>query len=159
MSIAGGGATSALSGFDAVPSQSGGATLESFVGTPTRRATSVSAPVTCSPHAARQCSITLALTATAIVHHRRETVTVGTATARLAAGATRRLYVTLDRRGNRLLTRRRRLAVTFTVKGTVIGVLTATLRSRALVLDAAQGQVATGSRTPIARSGSIRRSG
>ena len=46
-----GGSASATSGFDGVPSQSGGTITESFVGTDQHTATSVSAPVTCSPQA------------------------------------------------------------------------------------------------------------
>ena len=57
-----GGSASATSGFDGVPSQTQGKINETIVGTDTRGANSVSAPVSCSPQATGSCAITLLLT-------------------------------------------------------------------------------------------------
>ena len=131
-----GGSASATAGFDAVPSQVQSTIIESFVGTDKRGATSVSAPVTCSPQAAGRCTITLLLTATQTVQHRRKRVTVGSTTTTLAAGTTRRLRVSLSASGRLWLSNQHTLRATFTVKGTVIGTLTATLKTDELVLGA-----------------------
>lgn len=135
VTIAGdGGSATATSGFDAVPSESAGKVIETFVGTDTHGASSVSAPVTCSPQAAGSCTIKLLLTATETVRHRSETVTVGSATAAIGAGASRTLSVSLNATGKRILKAKHTLTVTLTVSGTVIGTLTATLQSDKLVL-------------------------
>jgi hypothetical protein len=91
-------------------------------------------PITCSPQAAGSCTLTLRLTAVRIVRYRRGTITVGFATATLAAGATRTLTAWLNEKGKRLLKKRRRLGVTVTVTGTVVGTLVATLREERVVL-------------------------
>lgn len=128
-----GGSASATSGFDAIPSQAAGEIVESFVGTAKKAATSVSAPVTCSPQAASGCTIRLRLSANRIVHHRRRTVTVGSLTTVLAAGTTRTLSVSLNVTGRRLLRKRHTLAATLNVRGTILGTLTAKLQTDKLV--------------------------
>ena len=124
-----GGSASATSGFDAVPLQ----VVETFVGQATRGATSISAPVTCSPMAAGSCTIRLRLSANRIVHHRRQSVIVGSFTTKLRAGRRRTLSIPLNAVGQGLLKKRHRLAATMDVSGTVVGTLTAKLRTEKLV--------------------------
>ena len=124
-----GGSASATSGFDAVPLQ----IVESFVGTAKRNATSISAPVTCSPMAAGSCTIRLWLSANRIVHHRRQSVIVGFFSTKLLAGRRRTLSLSLNAIGRGLLRQRHRLAATLDVSGTVVGTLTAKLRTEKLV--------------------------
>jgi hypothetical protein len=124
-----GGSTTAISGFDGVPAESGAKISESFVGTDRAAATAVSAPVTCSSQAIDGCTITLALVAIKTVHHQSVKVAVGRITAKLAAGATRTLKVALNATGRALLKKQHTLAATLTVSGTVIGTLKATLQT------------------------------
>jgi hypothetical protein len=124
-----GGSASATSGFDGVPAQSGGSITESFVGTDQHRATSISAPVTCSPQATGSCKIKLQLTATTTVRHRTQKTGVGSLSTTIGAGAQRTLTVSLNSTGKRLLKKLHTLNVTLTVSGTVIGTLTATLQT------------------------------
>ena len=135
-----GGSASATSGFDAVPSQTQGKITETFVGTARRGATSVSAPVTCSPQASGSCTITLLLTTTQTIRHKSQKVNVGSSTTKLGAGTTRTLSVSLNAAGRRLvkkqkhlLKKRKRLATTLTVTGTILGTLTAALQAEKLV--------------------------
>jgi hypothetical protein len=124
-----GGSASATSGYDGVPSQSGGTVTESFVGTDRPSAASVSAPVTCSPQAPAGCTFKLTLVATRTSHHHSQTVTVGSLTAKVAKGATKTLTVSLNAAGRQLLRKQRSLHATLTVSGTVIGSLKATLQT------------------------------
>jgi hypothetical protein len=124
-----GGSAVATSGFDAVPSQSVGHLTESFVGPDTHGATWASAPVSCSPQAAGSCKITLTLTTTQTVKHTTKTVTVGYLATALGAGTKRTLTVSLNGTGRRMLRNHHKLAVTFTVRGTVLGTLTAVLQT------------------------------
>ena len=124
-----GGAATAISGYDGVPSQSGATVSESVVGTDKRGATSVSAPVTCSRQATGGCAITLALVGVKTAHHQSQKVAVGTATFKLAAGAKKTLSVSLNAAGRKLLKKQHTLAVTLTVSGTLIGTLKATLQT------------------------------
>jgi len=144
VTIAGdGGSASAISGFDGVPSQSGATITESFVGTDRRGANSVSAPVTCSPQAVGGCTIKLQLVGIKTAHHLSQRVAVGSTTAKLAAGSTRRLTVSLNATGRRLLKKQRTLVTTLTVSGTVIGTLNATLQTDKLVFTQKGKRIAT----------------
>jgi hypothetical protein len=125
-----GGSATATSGFDAIPSQTGGKITESFVGTAKDSAAGkVTAPVTCSPQAAPACSFTLTLTTTETVRNKTKTVTIGSSTTTLSPGATRTLSVSLSATGRSLLASKHTLAVKFTVAGTVLGTLQATLQT------------------------------
>jgi hypothetical protein len=137
VSISGDGAiTTATSGYDNVPSQNVVTVTETRVAAPTHHSTWVRVPITCSPQAAGNCTLTLRLTAVRIVHHRRRAITVGLARATVAAGATRTLTAWLNAKGKRLLKMRHRLGVTLIVTGTVVGTLIATLRDEKVVLGA-----------------------
>ena len=130
VTIAGDGASvSATSGFDAIPSQTQGKVLETFADTSRHGATSASVPVTCSPQAAGSCKITLTLTAIQTVKHKRKTTIVGSSTTTFGAGTKRKLSVSLNATGKRMLRNKHKLAVTLTVRGTVLGKLTATLQT------------------------------
>jgi hypothetical protein len=130
VTIAGdGGSASATSGFASIPSQSQGKVLESIVGSDKHGATAASVPVTCSPQAAGSCKITLTLTVVQTVHHARTTTTVGSSTASFGAGTKRTLSVSLNAVGKRMLRNKHKLAVTLTVRGTLLGKLTATLQT------------------------------
>jgi hypothetical protein len=144
VTIAGdGGSASATSGFDGVPAQSGATITESFVGTDKRGANSVSAPVHCSPQAVGGCTIKLQLVGIKTAHHVSQRVPVGSMTAKLAAGATKTLTVSLNATGRRLLKKLHSLAVTLTVSGTVIGTLNATLQTDKLVFTQKGKHIAT----------------
>ena len=135
VSISGDGAvTTATSGFKSIPSQTGVGITETRVAAVTHRATWVRVQITCSPQAARSCTLTMRLTAIKTVHDRPRAMTVGFARATLAAGATRTLTAWLNGKGKRLLAKRHSVAVTLTVTGTVLGTLVATLRDETLVL-------------------------
>jgi hypothetical protein len=130
VTIAGDGASvAATSGFDGVPSQTKGKITETFVGTDTHGATSASAPVTCSPQATGNCTITLLLTSTQTVRHKIQKITVGSSTTKLKPGTRRTLSVSLNATGKSLLKTKHTLAATLTVSGTVIGTLKATLQT------------------------------
>ena len=130
VTIAGDGASvAATSGFDAVPSQTKGKITETFVGTDKHRATSASAPVTCSPQATGNCTITLLLTSTQTVRHKIRKITVGSSTTKLKPGTSRTLSVSLNATGRSLLKTKHTLAATLTVSGTVIGTLKAILQT------------------------------
>jgi hypothetical protein len=138
VTIAGdGGSASATSGFDAIPSQSLGKVLETFTGTDKHGTTSASVPVTCSPQADGSCKITLTLTTVQTVHHKRTLTKVGSSTSSIGSGSKRTLTVSLNATGRRLLRSHHSLAVTLTVKGTVLGKLTATLQTAKFSFGAA----------------------
>ena len=138
VTIAGdGGSTAATTGFDAIPSQTQGKVLETFTGSDKHGASSASVPVTCSPQADGSCKITLTLTAVQTVHHKSKLVTVGSSTTVIGAGVKRTLSVSLNAAGLRMLRNHRSLAVTLTVKGTVIGRLNATLQTAKITFGSA----------------------
>jgi len=86
-------------------------------------------PVTCSRQSTGGCTITLALAGIKTAHHQSQKVAVGSASAKLAAGATKTLSVTLNAAGTKLLRKQHTLSVTLTVSGTLIGTLKATLQT------------------------------
>jgi hypothetical protein len=138
VTIAGdGGSSSATTGFDAIPSQSLGKVLETFTGTDKHGATSASVPVTCSPQADGSCKITLTLTTLQSVHHKLTLTKVGSSTTSIGSGSKRTLTVALNAAGRRLLRSHHSLAVTLTVKGTVLGKLIATLQTAKFSFGAA----------------------
>ena len=126
VTIAGdGGSATATSGFDAIPNQNGSKILESFAGTASHSVTTAKVPVTCSPQAAGKCTFVLVLTTK---QNGKQTV-VGRSSSSVALSAKATLSVHLNAAGSALLTKKRKLAVTLTVNGTVLGTLTATLQT------------------------------
>jgi hypothetical protein len=99
---------------------------------------SVTAPVTCSPQAAPRCVITLEMSTASGPAATAGPVTVGSATSVVPPGSTRTLAVSLNRTGRGLLSTRHALTVTFTVSGTLLGALTAPLRTETLLISETQ---------------------
>jgi len=130
-----GGSTSTTSGLKAISAQVEGNITTSYVGAAQHGSASARAPVTCSPQAAGSCTIQLLLKANEIADDQRQTVVAGSSTTTLDAGTTRTLTVSLNVAGRHLLKQRRRLAVMLTVRGTVIGTLTAKLQVDRLVFS------------------------
>ncbi len=142
------GGASATSAFVTVPAGGLGSISETQVGSPRVSGGTVSVPLTCSPQAAGSCTITLRLTvvetlrggrviAVAARRTRRLTVTVGASTVHLPPGQRRTATVALNATGRRLLARVRRMSVKLSVSGTVVGALSAPLRSATLTLGGA----------------------
>jgi hypothetical protein len=133
-----GGSTTATSGFDAIPAQAGAKVAESFAGTDKHSGDSVSVPVTCSAQAVGSCTFTLTLTTPETVAHKTKAAVVGSSTTKVAAGSKRTLSVSLSAAGRSLLARKHRLAITAALKGTLIGVLVATLQTDKLTFTDAK---------------------
>jgi hypothetical protein len=149
------GSVSAHSAFVAIPAQGVLAAVgETTVGAVQATHGHVSVPVTCSTQASHGCTLTLRLTAVESMRDGRIltlsshslpsvsgahnlTLTLGSASASVAAGKRIGVSVALNATGRRLLSRFGRLPLTFTLKGTVIGVLDAQLLQRRLALHAA----------------------
>ncbi|MGH2854898.1 MAG: hypothetical protein ACRDLF_11995, partial [Solirubrobacteraceae bacterium] len=140
------GSASASSAFVTVPAGGLGSISETQVGTPRVAGSAVSVPLTCSAQAAGSCTITLRLTVVetlrgghpiAVAARRRTqrvTVTIGAHTVHLPAGQRRTVTVALNATGRRLLARFHRLVAKLTVSGTVVGALSAPLRSATVTL-------------------------
>lgn len=141
------GTRSATSAFVTVPAGGLGTISETTVGAPRAGRNSVSVPVTCSAQAAGSCTLKLRLTVLETLHGsrvvavaaqtRRATVTVGTRTVRLKPGQQATVAVALNATGKRLLARMRRLPVKLSVSGTVVGAISASLKSTTVTLAAA----------------------
>ena len=138
------GSKSTTSAFVTVPAGGLGTISETTVGAPRAGRDAVSVPLTCSPQAAGSCTLTLRLTVqetlsagrVVAVAARRVTVTVGTRTVRLKPGQRSTATVTLNATGRRLLARMHKLAVKFSVSGTVVGAISASLKSATVTLKA-----------------------
>ncbi len=170
------GSESATSAFVTVPAGGLGTISESTVGTLRAGRSAVRVPLTCSLQAAGRCTIKLRLTvletlsgsrivALAAQRTRRITVTVGASTVRLKPGQRSTVTVALNATGRRLLAHVRRLAVRLSVSGTVVGAISASLKSVTVTFVGsskarARGATARISAEPSRRSArSTRRSG
>jgi hypothetical protein len=141
------GTRSATSAFVTVPAGGLGTISETTVGAPRAGRNSVSVPLKCSAQAAGSCKLKLRLTVLETLHGtrvvavaaqtRRTTVTVGSRTARLKPGQQATVAVTLNATGKQLLARMRRLPVKLSVSGTVVGAISASLKSTTVTLAAA----------------------
>ncbi len=144
-----GGSASATSAFVTVPAGGLGAISETQVGSPHVAGRTVSVAVTCSAQAAGSCTITLRLTVVETLHGRRviaaaaarhtshKTVTVGAVTAHVPTGQRSTVTVALNAAGRRLLRSLHRLSVKLSVSGTVVGAISAQLRSATVTLGGA----------------------
>ena len=138
------GSKSTSSAFVTVPAGGLGTISETAVGAPRAGRAAVSVPLTCSAQAAGGCTLKLVLTVqetlsgnrVVAVAARRVTVTVGTHTVRLKPGQKSTATVTLNATGRRLLTHMHKLAVKFSVSGTVVGAISASLKSATVTLKA-----------------------
>ncbi len=140
------GTRSATSSFVTVPAGGLGTISETTVGTPRVRGTSVSVPLHCSAQAAGNCTLRLSLTVqetlsgrrvvAVAARTRRVTVTVGTTTVHLKPGQQATATVGPNAAGRGLLASHKKLAVRLSVSGTVVGAISASLRSATLTLTA-----------------------
>ncbi len=152
-----GGSASATSAFVTVPAGGLGAISETQVGTPRVAGRTVSVPLTCSAQAAGSCTIALRLAVVETLRGRRviavaarrtarlarvpaarrtshKTVTVGAVTVHVPAGQRRTVTVALNTTGRRLLASLHKLTAKLSVSGTVVGALSAQLRSATVTL-------------------------
>jgi len=126
VTIAGdGGSATAQSGFDGIPSQAASKITESSAGKDTRKANTVSVPVTCAALQTSSCKFTLTLT----IGSGKKAIVVGSSTSTIKAGTKKTLSVSLNANGKRMLRSHRSLKVNFTLRGTLIGTLSAVLRT------------------------------
>jgi hypothetical protein len=140
------GTRSATSAFVTVPAGGLGTISETTVGAPRAGHNAVSVPVKCSAQAAGSCTLKLRLTVLETLsgsrvvaiaaQTRRTTVTVGASTVRLKPGQQASATVALNATGKRLLARMRRLPVKLSVSGTVLGAISASLKSTTVTLSA-----------------------
>ncbi len=162
------GSKSATSAFVTVPAGGLGTISETTVGTPRIGRGMVSVALRCSPQAAGSCTIKLRLTVLETLsgshivalaaRTRRVTVTVGASTVWLKPGQQATATVALNAPGRRFLERVRRLAVKLSVSGTVVGAISASLRSATLTLTT-QGKATAGAHKAASRSRTVRRRG
>jgi hypothetical protein len=141
------GTRSATSAFVTVPAGGLGTISETTVGAPRAARGAVSIPLKCSAQAVGRCTLKLRLSVietlqgsrvvAVAARTRRTTVTVGASTVRLRPGQQATATVALNATGRRLLTRMRRLPVKLSVSGTVIGAISASLKSATVTLTAA----------------------
>ncbi len=142
------GSASATSAFVTVPAGGLGSISETKVGAVHVAGSTVSVPLTCSAQAAGSCAIALRLSvletlrggrvlAVAASHTRHATVTIGASSAHLPAGAQRTVTVALNATGRHLLARLHKLTAKLSVSGTVVGALSAQLKSATVTLGAA----------------------
>jgi Alpha galactosidase A/Alpha galactosidase C-terminal beta sandwich domain len=142
------GSLSATSAFVTVPAGGVGTISETTVGTPRAGHTAVRVPLTCSRQAAGRCTIRLRLTVRETLRGsrvvavaasggtRHVTATVGARTLRLRPGQNYTATVALNSAGLHLLAHLRRMSVRLSVSGTVVGVISAALKSATLTLTA-----------------------
>jgi len=156
------GTLSATSTFVTVPAGGLGQISETIVGAPRVGRFAVAVPLTCSAQAAGRCTIKLRLTvletlsgsrivALAAQRTKRVTVTVGASNVRLKPGQRSTATVALNTTGRRLLAHVRRLAVRLSVSGTVVGVISASLRSATLTFAGSAKKASLGKRARRAR--------
>jgi hypothetical protein len=152
-----GGSANGTSSFVTVPAGGLGAISETQVGTPRVAGRTVSVSLTCSAQAAGSCTIVLRLTVvetlrgsrviavaarraarlarvTAARRTSHKTVTVGAVTVHVPAGQRRTVTVALNTTGRRLLASQHKLTAKLSVSGTVVGALSAQLRSATVTL-------------------------
>jgi hypothetical protein len=143
-----GGSASATSSFVTIPAGGLGAISETHVGTLRVTGATVSVPLTCSAQAAGSCTIALRLTVVETLHGsrvvavaaarvRHATVTVAASTVHLKPSQRLTVNLTLNATGRRLLAHLHQMQVKLVVSGTVVGALSATLKSATLTVGGA----------------------
>ena len=128
-----GGSTSGTSGYVAVPAETLGTIDETTVSNTSASGSTVSTTIDCTPQALTQCTISLHLTAGSSRHP----TAIGSKTERLAAGASLTVSLSLNANGRRLLAAKRHLKATLTVSGTIVGVVSGTIRKQTITLTGA----------------------
>jgi len=140
------GSLTATSAFVTVPAGGLGTISETFVGAPRVSRDRVSVPVKCSAQADGSCRLQLSLTVQETLNGkrvvalaartRRTTVTIGSRGVRLRPGQGATVTVSPNATGLRLLARSRRQQARFQVSGTVLGAISAALKSATVTLVA-----------------------
>jgi hypothetical protein len=120
-----GGSAGASSGYVAVPAETLGTISETSVGKPSFAGHAVSTTITCSPQAASACTVALHLT-TGTKHK----TTIGSTSTRIAAGAKVKVTLSLNAAGRRMLAAHHKLKTTLTVTGTIVGVISGTIKTQ-----------------------------
>ncbi len=160
-----GGSATATSAFVTVPAGGLGSISETQVGSPRVAGRTVSVTVTCSPQAAGSCTIALRLTVLETLRGSRviavaargttrlakaaarrtshKTATVGAVTTHVPAGQRRTVTVALNAAGRGLLKSRHKLSAKLSVSGTVVGALSAQLRSATVTLGGGAGKASS----------------
>ncbi len=153
-----GGSATAKSAFVTIPQGGVPASAgETFVGRAQFSKGRVSVPITCSSNAFSGCHVSVRVTVVEALAGRRvvgvsaraprgsaeaslrhATVTVASASTRVARGARHTVTATLNSTGRRLVAAKRRFAATLSVSGTVIGVIESTLAHQTVVLSASK---------------------
>lgn len=132
------GSATASSAFVSVPATGVLAAVgETSIGKLTTSGAQINVPTRCASRAPEGCAISLRVTITQTQSHkphRHVTVTLVNSTVRLNQGQQRTIVLKLNSSGRRLLAQEHRLAVALAVKGTLIGVLKASLKNTAVTL-------------------------
>ena len=132
------GSATASSAFVSVPATGVLAAVgETSIGKLTTSGAQINVPTRCASRAPEGCAISLRVTITQTQSrkpHRRVTVTLATSLVRLKQGQKRTIVLKLNSSGRRLLAQKHRLAVALAVKGTLIGVLKASLKNTTVTL-------------------------
>jgi hypothetical protein len=125
-----GGTAGASSAYLSVPAETLGTVFETSVAKTSVSGGNVSTTVTCSPQALSQCEIALRLTVTS-AHH---TTSIGSKSVRIAIGAAVKVTVSLNASGRRLLASRQHMKATLTISGTIVGVVSGTIKKQSVTL-------------------------
>jgi hypothetical protein len=125
-----GGTAGSSSGYVSVPAETLGTIDETTVAKASANSGVVTTTITCSPQALAQCTISLRLTA----GPGRHGVSIGSKTERLAIGASLKVMLSLNATGRRLLASKHRVKATLTVSGTIVGVVSGTIREQSITL-------------------------
>ena len=123
-----GGSAGAGSGYVAVPAETLGTISETTAGKPSAGPSgTVSLTVTCSPQAVSNCSVSLHLTTLG-----KHKVVIGASSTRITPGAKVKVKVSLNAAGRSLLSKNHHLTATLSVSGTVVGVISATIKRQSV---------------------------
>lgn len=123
-----GGSAGAGSGYVAVPAETLGTISETTAGKPSAGSSgTVSLTVTCSPQAVSNCSVALHLTTLG-----KHKVVIGASSTRITPGAKVKVKVSLNAAGRSLLSKNHHLKATLSVSGTVVGVISATIKRQSV---------------------------
>jgi hypothetical protein len=174
-----GGSASATSAFVTVPAGGIGAISETQVGSPRVAGRTVSVSLTCSTQAAGSCTIALRLSVVETLRGSRvvavaarrgarlaeaaparrtshKTVSVGAVTVHVPAGQRRTVTVALNTTGRRLLASLHKLTAKLSVSGTVVGAISAQLRSATVTFGGGAGKASSSRKAAAGKARSRR---
>jgi hypothetical protein len=127
-----GGSATSSSGYVAVPAETLGTINETTITKPVVAGGTVTTTVTCSPQALSECTISLRLT----TGTGRHATAIGSKTERIAIGASLSVSVAVNATGRNLIAHRHHVKATLTVSGTIVGVISGTIKKQSVVLTA-----------------------